>query len=122
MVPSIKTNDSNRPWRIHSNKEKLNRIENELKRHRDRASLSITPMEEEKMNDLLSDCREEASGAGVVAADRLRETVDEAMRNLPNFQYKHTQNSTAIAIFPNAANVNGPDLTIIDSGTKDTQY
>ena len=110
MVSNVLSNDSNRPWRTNSNREKLNRIENELKRHRDRATLSITPMEEEKMNDLLSECREEGRGAGPVGADRLRETVDEAMKNLPNFQYKNIQNSTATAIFPDAAIVETPDI------------
>lgn len=65
-------------------------------------------MEEEKMNDLIAECREKARGAPPVGADRLRETVDEAMRNLPNFQYKSIPNSTATAILSETKTFNTP--------------
>ncbi|CAG9558431.1 unnamed protein product [Danaus chrysippus] len=94
--------DPKRPWRIHSNKEKLLRIDSELKQHKEKSTNAIKPMEENDMKDLIKKCQEEALTAPRVGQDKLRETVDEARRCLPNFQYKKIENSTATAILPEA--------------------
>lgn len=94
--------DSKRPWRTNSNKEKLLRINIELKQHHDRASQILTPLDEGTMISLIRDCKQESATAPKVAADRLRDTVDEAKKNLSNFQYKNVHNSTATAILHDA--------------------
>ncbi|XP_032526534.2 uncharacterized protein LOC116777222 [Danaus plexippus] len=94
--------DPKRPWRIHTNKEKLLRIDNELKQHKEKSTIAITPLEENVMRDLIKKCQEESLTAPCVGPDKLRETVDEARRCLPNFQYKKIENSTATAILPEA--------------------
>ncbi|XP_038216561.1 uncharacterized protein LOC119835667 [Zerene cesonia] len=94
--------DPKRPWRTQSSKEKLLRIDNDLKRHLEKASQAIAPIGDNEMRDLVRECQEETMNSPPVGADRLRETVDEARRSLPNFQYKNIQNSTATDILPNA--------------------
>lgn len=54
------------------------------------------------MKELLMECQQEIRAAPPVAADRLVDTVEAAKRNLPNFQYRRIQNTTATAIFPEA--------------------
>ncbi|CAG4955071.1 unnamed protein product [Colias eurytheme] len=94
--------DPKRPWRTQSSKEKLLRIDNDLKRHLEKASQAIAPIGDNEMRDLVRECQEETMNSPPVGADRLRETVDEARRNLPNFLYKKIQNSTATDILPTA--------------------
>ncbi|XP_023940849.1 uncharacterized protein LOC112047821 [Bicyclus anynana] len=94
--------DPKRPWRTNSNKEKLLRIENELKQHIEKSITTTAPMDEQQMKELVKHCREETSSFPPVNPNRLRETVDEAKRNLPNFQYRIIENSTATTILPQA--------------------
>lgn len=94
--------DPKRPWRTNSNKEKLVRIDCELKQHHDKASHLITPMDTEDMQELVKTCRAETLVAPPVLGDRLRDTVNAAKRNLTNFQYRKVENSTATAILPEA--------------------
>ncbi|XP_047525069.1 uncharacterized protein LOC125062887 [Pieris napi] len=94
--------DPKRPWRTQSSKEKLFRIDNDIKRHLEKGDLSIDPLQEEEMQDLVKECREETLRNPPVNPDRLRETVVEARKNLPNFQYRTIENSTATNILPNA--------------------
>ncbi|XP_028174213.1 uncharacterized protein LOC114362855 [Ostrinia furnacalis] len=51
--------DPKRPWRTNSSKEKLLRIENELKRHIEKASDKITPLNDGDMKELVKECQEE---------------------------------------------------------------
>ncbi|CAH2209038.1 jg27198 [Pararge aegeria aegeria] len=99
---NISTADPKRPWRTNSNKEKLLRIENELKNHIEKSATTITPMDEQQMKDLVKECLEETLISPPVNSNRLRDTVDEARRNLPNFQYRTIENSTATTILPQA--------------------
>ncbi|KAI8430858.1 hypothetical protein MSG28_001000 [Choristoneura fumiferana] len=69
-------------------KEKLLRIDNELKRHHEKASEVIAPLAECDMSDLVKECQQETRDSLRVGADRLRDTVDAAKKNLPNFQYR----------------------------------
>ncbi|XP_047543834.1 uncharacterized protein LOC125075975 [Vanessa atalanta] len=94
--------DPKRPWRTNSSRDKLLRVDIELKQHRARAIQAVTPLEEEKMKDLVKECQEETLVSRPIGADRLRETVEEARKNLPNFLYRNIENSTAITILPNA--------------------
>ncbi|XP_063837418.1 uncharacterized protein LOC135086596 [Ostrinia nubilalis] len=94
--------DPKRPWRTNSSKEKLLRIENELKRHIEKASDKITPLNDGDMKELVKECQEENRTARPVTTDRLRHTVDAAKKNLPNFQYRKIENTTATAILPEA--------------------
>lgn len=94
--------DPKRPWQTNSSKEKLLRIDCDLKRHLGRASELVEPLAEGDMQRLVMSCREYAKKSPSVGADRLRETVDEARRNLPNFQYRKVDNTTATAILPEA--------------------
>ncbi|XP_053623706.1 uncharacterized protein LOC128682829 isoform X2 [Plodia interpunctella] len=105
--------DPKRPWRTNSNKEKLLRIDSELKRHHEKSSDMITPMPENEMMELVKECREETLESPHVGAERLRDTVDAAMKNLPNFQYKRIVNSTATSILAEAHKVSDakPDQT-----------
>ncbi|CAH0703537.1 unnamed protein product [Spodoptera exigua] len=97
--------DDKRPWRTNSSKEKLFRVDSELKRHMKKSSQMIVPLPEHEMQHLVKECREEGSVAPAVGANRLRETVDAAKKNLPNFQYKKIYNSTATSIMPQAHTV-----------------
>lgn len=97
--------DPKRPWRTNSSKEKLLRIENELKRHLEKASDKIIPMADGEMKELVKECHEESRDARPVTTDRLRNTVDAAKKNLPNFQYRKIENTTATAIFPDAHDI-----------------
>lgn len=54
------------------------------------------------MANLIRECQQESASAPRVAADRLRDTVDEAKKNLSNFQYRNVYNSTATAILSDA--------------------
>lgn len=94
--------DPKRPWRTNSNKEKLVRIDCELKQHLDKASHLITPMGDKEMQDLVIRCQAETQVAPPVSGDRLRDTVDAAKKNLANFQYRKVENTTATAILPDA--------------------
>lgn len=94
--------DPKRPWRTHSSKEKLLRIDNELKRHHEKASEVITPLPDCDMTDLVKECQQEGRESSGVGADRLRDTVNAAKKNLPNFQYRKIYNATATAILPDA--------------------
>lgn len=94
--------DPKRPWRTNSNKEKLLRVDNELKRHLEKSSQMIVPLVEQDMQDLVKQCKDEGRVAPAVGASRLRDTVDAAKKNLPHFQYKHISNTTATSIMPQA--------------------
>ncbi|CAG9781932.1 unnamed protein product [Diatraea saccharalis] len=94
--------DPKRPWRTNSSKERLLRIENEIKRHRERESDLIAPLADREMRELVNECRTETINARPVSAERLRNTVEAAKKNLPNFQYRKVENSTATAILPEA--------------------
>ena len=94
--------DPKRPWRTNSNKEKLLRVDSELKRHQEKSSQMIVPLAEQEMQDLVRECKDEGRVAPAVGANRLRDTVDAAKKNLPHFQYKQIYNTTATAILPQA--------------------
>lgn len=94
--------DPKRPWRTNSNKEKLLRVDSELKRHLEKSSQIIAPLAEQEMQDLVKECKDEGRVAPAVATNRLRDTVDAAKKNLPHFQYKQIYNTTATAILPQA--------------------
>lgn len=96
--------DPKRPWRTHSNREKLLRINNELKHHHDKGSQMICPLDESTMRNLVLECEEEARVTSKVSATKLRETIDDAKKNLPNFQYRKIENTTATFILPTAHN------------------
>lgn len=96
------SSDPKRPWRTNSCREKLLRVDLELKQYKEKTDQVITPLEEHKMKDLVKECQEESSVACPIGADRLRETVEEARKNLPNFQFRNVENTTATAILPNA--------------------
>ncbi|CAK1554989.1 unnamed protein product [Leptosia nina] len=93
--------DPKRPWRTQTNREKLLRIDSDLRRHLEKAADAITPMTDADMKELMTQCLENSANQ-TVRSDRLRETVDEARRNLPNFQYRKIENSTATCILLNA--------------------
>lgn len=101
--------DPKRPWRTHSNKERLLRINNELKHHHDKGSHKICPLDENIMKKLVQECEEEAQVASKIPATKLRETIDEAKKNLPNFQYRKIDNTTATMILPTAHNTENTD-------------
>lgn len=94
--------DPKRPWRTNSSKEKLLRVDSEIKRHLEKSAQMIVPLADDEMQDLLKECREEGRVAPPVGSNRLRDTVDAAKKNLPNFQYKKIDNTTATAIMPQA--------------------
>ncbi|KAJ8737193.1 hypothetical protein PYW07_000464 [Mythimna separata] len=94
--------DPKRPWRTNSNKEKLLRVDSELKRHLEKSSQVIVPLAEQVMQELVKECNDEGRVAPAVGANRLRDTVDAAKKNLPQFQYKKIANSTATSIMPQA--------------------
>lgn len=106
--------DPKRPWRTHSNKERLLRINNELKHHHDKGFQKICPLDESTMRKLVQECKEEAQVASKIPVTKLRETIDEAKKNLPNFQYRQIDNTTATAILPTAHNTEntGSDTNI----------
>ncbi|XP_052752671.1 uncharacterized protein LOC128201080 [Galleria mellonella] len=104
---TLPTSDPKRPWRTHSSKEKLFRIDSELKRHHEKATELITPLADSDMKDLVMECQKQTFTACAVTADRLRDTVDSAKKNLPNFQYKKINNTTATAILAHAHDVTG---------------
>lgn len=99
-VTTLTTEDPKRPWRTHTSKEKLLRIEGELKRHLEKSSQLIHPLDDDEMQDLIKECRDESRLAPPIGVNRLRDTVIAAKKNLPNFQYKKIENSTATAIMP----------------------
>lgn len=101
--------DPKRPWRIHSNKERLLRINNELKHHHDQGSQMICPLDEGTMKILVLECEEEARTTSKVQATKIHETIDEAKKNLPNFQYRQIENTTATIILPTAHNTENVD-------------
>ncbi|XP_075991199.1 uncharacterized protein LOC142986573 [Anticarsia gemmatalis] len=101
-VVSTNQGDPKRPWRTNTNKEKLLRIDGELKRHLEKSSQLIVPLADTDMQNLVKECREEARVAPPVGITRLRDTVDAAKKHLPNFQYRKIENSTAVAIMPEA--------------------
>ncbi|XP_050683720.1 uncharacterized protein LOC126978727 isoform X2 [Leptidea sinapis] len=94
--------DPKRPWRTNSSKELLLRIDNDLKRHSEKADQAIAPMGDSELRDLIIECQDEALTGPLVGADRLRVTVEEARKKLPNFQYRKIENSTATCILPTA--------------------
>ncbi|XP_030023961.1 uncharacterized protein LOC115442900 [Manduca sexta] len=100
--------DPNKPWRTHSNKEKLLCIDNELKRHIQKAGDMTEPLSKEVMENLVKECREQNNDQPVITT-RLRETVDEAKKNLPNFQYKKICNTTATKLLHDAHSINTID-------------
>ncbi|CAH2034195.1 unnamed protein product, partial [Iphiclides podalirius] len=99
--------DPKRPWRTNSCREKLLRVDCDLKRHLGRAADMIEPLNEGDMQQLVKSCREDVQKTPPVGADRLRETVDEARRSLPNFQYRRVDNTTATSILPEAHEADG---------------
>ncbi|CAB3225629.1 unnamed protein product [Arctia plantaginis] len=101
-VTTLTTQDPKRPWRTHTSKEKLLRIEGELKRHLEKSSQFIHPLGEDEMQDLIKECRDESRLSPSIGLNRLRDTVIAAKKNLPNFQYKKIENSTATAIMSEA--------------------
>lgn len=94
--------DPKRPWRTNSSKEKLHRVDSELKRHMEKAAQLVVPLADHEMQNLVQECRDEGRVAPSVGANRLRDTVEAARKNLPNFQYKNIENSTATSIMPRA--------------------
>ncbi|XP_072930378.1 uncharacterized protein [Epargyreus clarus] len=106
--------DPNRPWRTHSSKEKLLRIDGELKRHSEKGSQAMSPLAEDDMKELVEACRQETRAAPPVGADRLRDTVEEARKHLPNFQYRRIENTTATAICPDAHQQTAAPQTVVD--------
>lgn len=56
------------------------------------------------MRKLVQECEEEAQVASKIPANKLRESIDEAKKNLPNFQYRKIDNTTATVILPTAHN------------------
>nr|XP_013189249.1 unnamed protein product [Amyelois transitella] len=116
--------DPKRPWRTNSSKEKLLRIDSELKRHHEKSLDMIIPMPESEMKELVSECQEETLTAPPVGAERLRDTVEAAMKYLPNFQYKRIDNSTATSIMaeshvitnvkPETKNLSAVDVVVIE--------
>ncbi|PZC80033.1 hypothetical protein B5X24_HaOG215502 [Helicoverpa armigera] len=94
--------DPKRPWRTNSSKEKLLRVDLELKRHQEKSTEMIVPLADNDMQDLVKECREEWRVAPAVGPSRLRDTVDAAKKNLPHFQYKKIHNTTATSIMPQA--------------------
>lgn len=100
--------DPKRPWRTNSCREKLLRVDLELKQYKEKTDQVIRPLEENKMKDLVKECQEESSVVPPIGANRLRETVEEARKNLPNFQYRNVENTTATAILPNAQSLTIP--------------
>ncbi|CAG5008317.1 unnamed protein product [Parnassius apollo] len=107
------TADVKRPWRINSSKEKLLRIDGDLKRHLERGADLIEPLTDTDMQELVKTCLETNAKSGPINADLLRETIDDARMNLPNFQYRKVDNKTATAILLGAHvakdNVTGKD-------------
>ncbi|CAK1588780.1 unnamed protein product [Parnassius mnemosyne] len=99
--------DVKRPWRTNSSKEKLLRIDVDLKRHLERGADLIGPLTDTDMQELVKTCLEKNAKSGPISADRLRETIDEARINLPNFQYRKVDNRTATAILSDAHVVKG---------------
>lgn len=59
-----------------------------------------------EMENLIKQCVEDENGVSPIAPERLRFDIDDAKKNLINFQYKTVRNSTATAILPNAHNEN----------------
>ncbi|KAI5636440.1 hypothetical protein NE865_10860 [Phthorimaea operculella] len=94
--------DPKRPWRTHSNKERLLRVNNELKRHHEMGSQCIVPLEDTVIKSLIQEGEEVNRSSPAVPGEKLRDVVDSAKRNLPNFQYKNLENSTATSILPSA--------------------
>ncbi|XP_059055174.1 uncharacterized protein LOC131849185 [Achroia grisella] len=90
--------DPKRPWRTYSNKEKLFRIDSQLKRHYEKATQMITPLAESDMKDLVNECQKETDTTALITVERVRDTVDAAKKTLPNFQYRKVNNNTATAI------------------------
>lgn len=87
------------------------RINNELKRHHEKSSDAITPLPEFEMKNLVEQCLEISDQAPLlVSQEKLRDGVNSAMRDLPNFQYKKIENSTATAIFVDAHSKNDTDV------------
>lgn len=62
----------------------------------------IVPLADQEMQDLVKECKDEGRVAPSVGANRLRDTVDAAKKNLPHFQYKQIYNTTATEIMPQA--------------------
>ncbi|VVD05136.1 unnamed protein product [Leptidea sinapis] len=52
--------DPKRPWRTNSSKELLLRIDNDLKRHSEKADQAIAPMGDSELRDLIIECQDEA--------------------------------------------------------------
>lgn len=61
------------------------------------------------MRKLVQDCEEEAQIASKIPATKLRETIDDAKKKLPNFQYRKIDNTTATMILPTAHNMDTAD-------------
>lgn len=61
------------------------------------------------MKNLVQECEEEAQIASKIPATKLRETIDDAKKNLPNFQYRKIDNTTATMILPTAHNTTNTD-------------
>ncbi|KAM3968704.1 uncharacterized protein ACR2FA_013001 [Aphomia sociella] len=108
--------DPKRPWRTHSSKEKLFRIDSELKRHHEKATQMITPLTDGDMKDLVKECQQQSLALSTIPADRLRDTVDAAKKILPNFQYKKIENTTATAILAEAHDADFVDMKPDSSG------
>ncbi|KAJ2954364.1 hypothetical protein O0L34_g2626 [Tuta absoluta] len=94
--------DPKRPWRTHSNQERLLRINNELRHHHEMASTCVVPLEETVIKSLIQEGEEANRSSPAVTGDKLREVVDSAKKHLPNFQYKNPENTTATTILPSA--------------------
>ncbi|CAH2103566.1 unnamed protein product [Euphydryas editha] len=108
VLGNLNSADPKRPWRTNSCKEKLLRVDVELKKHKEKANQAITPLEEDKMKSFVKECQEETLAVRPIGADRLREAIEEARKNLPNFQYRNAENTTATSILPNAQSLQIP--------------
>lgn len=109
--------DPKRPWRTNSSKEKLLRVDSELKRHLEKSSQMIVPLAEQEMQELVKECKDEGRMAPAVGTNRLRDTVDAAKKNLPHFQYKKISNTTATSIMPQAHEFHAKPSIPKDSST-----
>ncbi|XP_048485801.1 uncharacterized protein LOC105393543 [Plutella xylostella] len=102
--------DAARPWRTHSSRERLLRVDLELRRHHEKASQLITALPDEEMKDLVKQCEAEPN---LTKPMTIRAVVDEAKKNLPNFQFRKIENSTATGIYADAHKAATEDRTEI---------
>lgn len=58
----------------------------------------ITPLSDVEMKDLIEECAENSTEESLCTATKLKAIVDAARKDLPNFQYRNIENSTATKI------------------------